>query len=170
MSSDPFDGIMASLDAPLVIVTTAFGNERAGCLIGFHTQSSIEIRRYCLWVSKANRTYRIALRATHLAVHFLSTSDTHRALATLFGSRTGDSTDKFSQCASSKEDHGIPILNGCPNHMVVRRTALLDEGGDHVCVVAEPIDVRFSGRFMPLRVSDVEDLEPGHEADETATT
>lgn len=164
MSSDPFDEIMASMNAPLVIVTTAFDDELAGCLIGFHTQSSIETRRYCLWVSKANHTYAVILRSPHLAVHFLSTSYEHRSLATLFGARTGDSADKFSQCDSTTEAHGVPILGACPNHMVARRTALLDEGGDHVCVVTEPIDVHFAGPFAPLRLSDVEDLTPGHEA------
>lgn len=170
MSSDPFDDIMASLNAPLVIVTAAFGDERAGCMVGFHTQSSIEVRRYCMWISKANHTYRVAVRSTHLAVHFLSTSDAHRSLATLFGSRTGDRVDKFSRCASSTEGHGIPILGDCPNHMVVRRTALLDEGGDHVCVVAEPVVVECVGPFTPLRLSDVEELAPGHEADEAVST
>ena len=30
----------------MVVVTTAQGDERAGCLVGFHAQSSIEPPRY----------------------------------------------------------------------------------------------------------------------------
>lgn len=46
--------------------------------------------------------------------------------------------------------------------MIVRRCAVLDEGGDHVCVVTEPIEVVTSGAFTPLRLSAVADLDAGH--------
>jgi flavin reductase (DIM6/NTAB) family NADH-FMN oxidoreductase RutF len=164
MASEPFDDIMGSLDAPMAIVTTALVDERAGCLIGFHAQSSIEPGRYCVWISKANHTYRVLLRSTHLAVHYLTDAD--RELARLFGTTSGDDIDKFTRCASTAGEHGVPILTGCPNHLVVRRIALLDEGGDHVCVVTEPVTVRSGGRFTPLRLSDVDDLVPGHQSDE----
>ena len=91
-----FDDIMSSLNAPLIVVTTAAGQERAGCLVGFHSQSSIEPARYCVWLSKANHTYRVALQSTHLAVHFLTSADL--PLAERFGTMTGDSTDKFAGC------------------------------------------------------------------------
>jgi GNAT superfamily N-acetyltransferase len=42
------------------------------------------------------------------------------------------------------------------------RTALLDEGGDHVCVVTEPVDVRSGGPFEPLRLSEASHLVAGH--------
>ena len=72
MPADAFAEIMRSRDADLIIVTTAEAGERAGCLVGFHSQSSMEPERYCVWLSKANHTYRVALRSTHLAIHFLS--------------------------------------------------------------------------------------------------
>ncbi|HWG12106.1 MAG TPA: hypothetical protein VG268_02405, partial [Streptosporangiaceae bacterium] len=65
MTDDGFGTIASSLDAPLIIVTAADARERAGCLVGFHSQSSIEPMRYCVWLSKANFTYRVALRSTH---------------------------------------------------------------------------------------------------------
>ena len=58
------------------------------------------------------------------------------------------------------------MLAACPHRLVVRRTVLVDEGGDHVCVVSEPVRAESSGRFTPLRLSDVADLEPGHEVEE----
>lgn len=164
MSTEAFDDLMASLDAPMAIVTTALGDERAGCLIGFHAQSSIEPGRYCVWISKANHTYRVMLRSTHLAVHYLTEHD--RELAALFGTTSGDDIDKFERCASAPGPHDVPILEACPNHLVVRRTAVLDEGGDHVCVVTEPITSHSAGRFRPLRLSDVDDLTPGHGSEE----
>lgn len=42
MARDAFAGLMSSLDNPLTVVTTAEGHERAGCLVGFHAQSSID--------------------------------------------------------------------------------------------------------------------------------
>jgi len=164
MSDDPFGTIAASLDSPLVVVTTAEAGERAGCLVGFHTQSSIEPERYCIWLSKANHTYRVALRSSHLAVHFLTDADL--PLAVLFGTRTGDSVDKFAGLRVTAGAGGAPVLADCPNWLVARRHALLDEGGDHVCVVTEPEAGHSGGRFTPLRLSRAAHLVPGHEAGE----
>jgi hypothetical protein len=57
MTDDHFGTIASSLDAALIVVTAAEGRQRAGCLVGFHSQSSIEPWRYCVWLSKANYTY-----------------------------------------------------------------------------------------------------------------
>ena len=75
MSENAFGTLMLALDNPLIVVTTAEAGERAGCLVGFHAQSSIEPQRYCVWLSKANHTYRVALHSSHLAIHFLSMTD-----------------------------------------------------------------------------------------------
>ena len=45
MSEDPFDLLMSSADPPLIVVTTVAGGARAGCLVGFHGQASIEPKR-----------------------------------------------------------------------------------------------------------------------------
>jgi len=86
-----FDLIVSSVDGPMIVVTTAEGGERAGCLVGFHAQSSIEPRRYTVWLSKANHTYRVALRASHIGIHFLTDGDF--ALAERFGTLTGVGSD-----------------------------------------------------------------------------
>jgi flavin reductase (DIM6/NTAB) family NADH-FMN oxidoreductase RutF len=163
---DAFETLMASLDTPMVVVTTAVAGERAGCLVGFHSQSAIEPERYCVWLSKANHTYRVALRSTHLAVHFLTRHD--RDVAEHFGSLTGDDLDKFQGWSVTEATDGVPLLERCPNRVLVRRVALLDEGGDHICLAAECTDAQTTGRFEPLRLSAVADLVPGHENDERA--
>ena len=68
VSDDAFGTLMASADPPLIVLTTAAKNEQAGCLVGFHAQSSISPQHYCVWLSKANHTYRVSLRAAHFAV------------------------------------------------------------------------------------------------------
>src|SRR3978361_323771 len=138
MSDDGFDALMASVDAPMVIVTTAVAGERAGCLVGFHAQSAIDPERYCLWLSKANHTYRLALRSTHLAVHFLTEDDLE--VAAHFGTLTGDDVDRFEGVRTTPGPDGVPLSERCPHRLVVRRVALLDEGGDHVCVTTESVD------------------------------
>jgi flavin reductase (DIM6/NTAB) family NADH-FMN oxidoreductase RutF len=158
--SDSFASIVASTDPALIIVTAAVGKERAGCLVEFHSQSSMEPPRYCVWLSKANYTYRVALHATHLAIHFLTSADL--GLAELFGTRTGDEVDKFAGLPVSIGAGRTPVLDQCPNRMVVRRTALLDEGGDHVCMVTEPVEARSDGPFRPLRISHAPHLVAGH--------
>jgi len=64
MAEHDFNSLMAALDCPLIVVTTADERERAGCLVEFHAQSSIEPQRYCVWLSKANYTYRVALHSS----------------------------------------------------------------------------------------------------------
>ena len=97
--SDPyrtFNALVSELDYPMFVVTTAAGGERAGCLVGFATQSSIDPPRFLVCLSKQNRTYRVARDADLLAVHSLPADATD--LAELFGGETGDRVDKFAQC------------------------------------------------------------------------
>jgi flavin reductase (DIM6/NTAB) family NADH-FMN oxidoreductase RutF len=164
MTESPFNTIMSSLDTQLIIVTTAAGGDRAGCLVGFHAQSSIDPQRYCVWLSKANHTYRVALRATHFGIHFLSESDLE--LARRFGTLTGDTTDKFAGLGIQTGPGGAPLLQECLNRLAVRRVALLDEGGDHVCIFTEPLDSHTGGPFAPLRISHATDLQPAHSSEE----
>ncbi|MGX7678559.1 flavin reductase family protein [Jatrophihabitans sp. DSM 45814] len=164
MSDDAFGSIMAALDSRLIVVTTAVDGERAGCLVGFHAQSSIDPERYCVWLSKANHTYRVALRSTHVALHFLAADDI--ALAETFGTQSGDDTDKFAGLQVQTGPGGVPVIDGFPNWLVAKRIALLDEGGDHVCIVTEPVRAHSSGAFHPLLFSQTTHLTPGHGNDE----
>lgn len=163
----PTDGlgdVVAGLDPAMAIVTTVSGGERAGCLVGFHTQCSIDPPRYVVWLSKANHTFRVALHAEHFAVHFPAEGSAE--LPRLFGTESGDTTDKFIRCAWSEGPGGVPVLTDCPNRLLARRVALLDEGSDHVCLVLAPTEVVATASFRPLRLSHVAHLRPGHDAEE----
>jgi flavin reductase (DIM6/NTAB) family NADH-FMN oxidoreductase RutF len=164
MAEHDFNTLMAALDSPLIVVTTADERERAGCLVEFHVQSSIEPQRYCVWLSKANYTYRVALQSSHLVIHFLTADDL--PLAELFGTQTGDTVDKFAGLAVDSGPGGAPVLQQCPNWLAVRRIALLDEGGDHVCLTTEPVAAQTAGPFRPLRISRAGHLKAGHGAEE----
>jgi flavin reductase (DIM6/NTAB) family NADH-FMN oxidoreductase RutF len=163
MSTD-IDDLMASVDAPLIVVTTSAEGERAGCLVGFHSQASIDPQRYCFWLSKANHTYRVALRSDRFAVHFPTSAD--RDLARHFGAVSGSDTDKFSGLDFTVTDEGVPLLANLPNRLLVDRVSMLDDGGDHVCLTARVVSVGGEGRFTALRPSQLGDLTPGHGSEE----
>ena len=162
--ADDFDAIMRRLDSPMAIVTTASDEDRAGCLIGFHTQSGIEPNSLSVWLSKANHTFRVAVFAEVFAVHFLREDDMD--LAELFGTLSGDDVDKFERCAWTDGRDGVPLLDDCANRAIGRKVALLDTHADHVCLVLDPIEATYGGEFEPLRLSQVAHLEAGHEAEE----
>lgn len=158
-----FTVLTARLDPPLVIVTAASQGQVAGCVVGFHSQCSIDPARYAVWISKANFTYRVALLGTHLVVHLLDA--TQRELADVFGGSTGDEVDKFAAIAHDCGPGGAPILSDCPNHLVLRRIGMWDDGGDHVCFVGEPVAAgNVAAARPPLRVSKARDIDAGHAA------
>ena len=164
MSAEVFGTLMSALDPPLAVVTTAAAGERAGCLVSFHTQASMAPQRYCVYLSKANHTYGVALRASHLAIHFLAAGDL--ALAELFGGQTGDTVDKFAGLPVTEGPGGVPLLTQCPHWLAARRIAVLDDGGDHVTVTTEPVAGLADGPFTPLRVAHAGHIRPGHDARE----
>jgi flavin reductase (DIM6/NTAB) family NADH-FMN oxidoreductase RutF len=158
-----FDPFVSALDYPMFVVTTAGpdAGDRAGCLVGFATQCSIEPARFLVCLSKANRTYRLADTAPVLAVHLLG-SGQHR-LARLFGEQTADEVDKFAGCAWRPGPHGVPLLDDCPHRFagaVLDRTDL----GDHAGFLLEPLDVQAVAGLAPMMFSAVGDLEAGHPA------
>jgi flavin reductase (DIM6/NTAB) family NADH-FMN oxidoreductase RutF len=159
-----FDDLVTQLDPAMAIVTTVAGDERGGCLIGFHTQCSIDPPRYVVWLSKANHTYRVGLHARQFAVHFLGEDDLE--LARLFGTTTGDEHDKFGECRWAPDPDGVPLLEQCPSRFVATKVALLDEGSDHVCLVLAPRAADVTRDLRPMRLSQTKELDPGHEAHE----
>lgn len=162
-----FDRITEALDSPLLVVTAADGRERAGCVVGFHTQCSLDPLRYALWLSKANRTYRVALDSEYLGVHLLGAGD--RELGKWFGGHTGDDVDTFAVADVDVDPGpgGVPLLRGVPGRFAGRRVSLLDdEEGDHACFIVEagPGSAQSpGGTERLLRVSDLSGIEPGHE-------
>ncbi|MEU7057093.1 flavin reductase family protein [Streptomyces sp. NPDC046197] len=158
------DAFIGLLDPAMYVVTAAAGGERAGCLVGFGSQCSIRPVRFVVWLSKANRTFRVAERADHLAVHLL-TRDQH-TLAELFGGRTGDDgLDKFAHVRWTERPEGALVLQDAPAWFV-GRVVLRTDAGDHVGFVLDPVAAgRREGAKGPLlRLADALGISPGHPA------
>lgn len=157
-----FHDLVGDLDYPMFIVTArSEAGDRAGCLIGFATQSSIDPPRFLVCISKANRTYRVACSAERLGVHFVPSSAT--ALAELFGGRTGDEKDKFARCEWRDGPGGVPILSECRNWFVGATLARLSLG-DHVGFLLDPVAVQLEVPQAEFSFHRARRIEPGHEA------
>ena len=161
MDREEFDRFVEGLPAPMQVVTTATDDARAGCLVGFASEVSIEPPLFMVCLSDKNRTYRVALDAELLAVHLLGPDQ--RDLAELFGGETGDDVDKFERCSWKPGPEGVPLLDDCPR-VLVGRVLERRQWGDHVAHVLEPVLVEDRGGEPGLDLTDVENLEPGHEA------
>lgn len=159
-SLDRFHDEMATLDGPMVVVTARAGDDRAGCLVGFHTQASIDPARYLVCLSTKNHTYATATRSTHLAVHFLA--DHHFAVAERFGAACGAEIDKFAGLGFRDGPGGAPILDDCAHWFVgaVLGTLPID---DHVAFGLEPVaSGGASRRSALLGFQAVKGLAAGH--------
>jgi flavin reductase (DIM6/NTAB) family NADH-FMN oxidoreductase RutF len=160
LEPDAFAELIGELDYPMLIVTTAAAGERAGCLVGFSTQASIDPPCFLVCLSKRNRTCRLALGARGVVIHLLPREAGE--LAELFGGETGDETDKFARCAWSPGPDGMPVLADCPAWFAARISSSLDVG-DHVAFLLEPLEWRPTDGLEPFRTRQAEGIEPGHE-------
>ncbi|MFJ5548107.1 flavin reductase family protein [Streptomyces sp. NPDC093225] len=163
MTND-FDRFGDLLDYPVYVVTAAADGDLAGCLVGFASQCSIDPPRFVVWLSVANRTYRVALRCEHLAVHVLDAAG--HGLAALFGGRSGDLVDKFEHVAwDPRGAEGTPVLREAAGWFVGRVRGHCP-GGDHVGFLLDVVDVgpAAGSRGGLLAFSDVDDVRAGHPA------
>jgi flavin reductase (DIM6/NTAB) family NADH-FMN oxidoreductase RutF len=152
---------VSELDYPMFIVTATDGVEHAGCLVGFATQCSIHPPRFLVCLSDKNRTFRVARAAELLVVHLVP-SDAED-LAELFGSETGDETDKFGRCAWTPGPGGTPVLDACENWFAGRVLHRVP-AGDHCAYLLEPIAAHSGEGGRPFTFHRARRMEPGHEA------
>jgi flavin reductase (DIM6/NTAB) family NADH-FMN oxidoreductase RutF len=158
---DAFTTQVGSLDYPMAVVTAASGTTNSGCLVGFISQCSIHPPRVMVWISQANHTHDIALRSSHLAVHWLSTLES--GTAQLFGTQTGDEVDKFVRCAWNPGPGGVPVLLDCRRWFVGRVLDHFDHG-DHTGFLLEPVDAQTAEPWPgQLGYQAVRNLDPGHD-------
>lgn len=160
--SDGLAQLVAAMDGAMVVVTVCGADgEVDGCLVGFHSQCSIDPPRYALWLSVANRTHELATGATHLAVHLLGRAD--QGLAQHFGGLTGDAADKLAGVAWRPGPDGVPLIDDLPSRFVGRIESRSSEGGDHDLFVLDVLAAAAPPANV-LRLSDTTDIDPGHAA------
>jgi flavin reductase (DIM6/NTAB) family NADH-FMN oxidoreductase RutF len=161
MTESTFNSLVGDLDYPMFIVTAAAQGERAGCLIGFATQASIDPSRFLVCLSHENRTYRVGRDAELLGVHFVP--EDQAELAELFGGETGDEVDKFERCDWQPGPGGTPLLEACPNRFVGRVLERVD-AGDHDAVLLEPVVAERGTDSDEFKFHRAKRIDPGHEA------
>lgn len=161
MDREEFDRFVDGLPAPMQVVTAAAGGRRAGCLVGFASEVSIDPPRYLVCISVRNRTHEVALDAELLAVHLPGPDQ--REIAELFGGETGDDVDKFEHWPWHPGPGGTPLLEDVPRVMV-GRVLERHTWGDHTAHLLEPLRLEIRGGEPGLVLTDVEDVDPGHDA------
>ena len=160
MDDAAFQSLVGRLDYPMLIVTTVGRGLRAGCLVGFHTQSSIHPPRFLACISEKNHTFRVARDADFMAVHVVPAE--RPDLAELFGGETGDDENKFAETDWHEGPSGLPLVDGCPSWFagrILERARL----GDHTGFLLEPFGGNDAGDDW-LPVSRAKRIEPGHDA------
>jgi flavin reductase (DIM6/NTAB) family NADH-FMN oxidoreductase RutF len=156
-----FAELVADLDYPMMIVTAQARGERAGCLVGFATQTSIRPGRFLVCLSRENRTYRVARFAQALGVHFVPVE--RADLAELFGGQTGDEVDKFARCEWHEGPEGVPLLDGLANRFVGRVVGRW-EAGDHRAHLLEPVHAERGTMSEEFTFRRARWIHPGHPA------
>ena len=161
MSDADFGAFVGGVDYPMYVATVAVGDVRAGCLVGFATQTSIHPPRFLVCISGVNATARVASKASHVAVHLLGPHQ--RDLAELFGEQSGDWADKFATVGWHEGPGGTAVLDGCPATLVGAVVERLDLG-DHEGYLLAPVEVTGDSRADVLTFQQLRDLDPGHPA------
>ncbi|HUR51206.1 MAG TPA: flavin reductase family protein [Mycobacteriales bacterium] len=164
MGAAPLEGfqeLVARLDYPMVVVTVPARPHHQGCLVGFHTQTSIDPARLLVCLSRANATTRAAQDASHVGVHVLGHDQ--RELARLFGTESGDWTDKLAHAPWREGPHGVPLLDGCSGWLVGHVESRHDLG-DHIGLLLSPVAAESVDDRPLVTFQQVKDLEAGHPA------
>jgi flavin reductase (DIM6/NTAB) family NADH-FMN oxidoreductase RutF len=160
-SRDIFHELVSDLDYPMFIVTVATDAERAGCLVGFATQASIDPPRLLVFLSKANRTCKVAEDAEILAVHFLNRDNEDLAVA--FGESTGDDVDKFEHREWRPGPGGAPLLPGTRGWMTGTIIERMD-AGDHIAHLLSVDSAEAGEAGEQLAFQSIKTMDPGHPA------
>jgi flavin reductase (DIM6/NTAB) family NADH-FMN oxidoreductase RutF len=161
--STDLERVASTLDPAMVIVTAVAGERKGGCLVGFHTQVSIDPPLMLVCISRKNHTHEVAEDASVLAVHVVA--EKRHGIAELFGGETDDEVNKFERCGWTEGPQGVPLLDDCPVRFVGRilQTARF---GDHTGFLLAPVSGEDSpdSEETPLRLEAAEEIDPGHEA------
>jgi flavin reductase (DIM6/NTAB) family NADH-FMN oxidoreductase RutF len=157
---DAFDRWVAAADGPMIAVTASADDEVDACLVGFHCQASIAPRRYAVWLSKRNHTYRLARRATVVGVHLLG-ADQRALAAQLGGVSLDDDAGKLDGIPRRRHPSGAVLLTECTAWFAGAVVGYVP-GGDHRGLILEPLAAS-AARLTALRLGDVVDIDPGHD-------
>lgn len=159
-TTQAIDSLLETLEYPMVIVTATDGSRTAGCLVGLHTQASIDPMRIAVFLEHENHTYEVAKDATDLAVHYLDRSQ--HALAERFGSETGPEAQKFDGVDILRSENPAAIELTEIGHRWIGRIEETVDCGDHTMFLLAPTRVHRAATYRPLTNQAVTDIDPGN--------
>lgn len=159
MKEPDFHALVDRAPPAALVVTAGTGEPRAGCLVTFHCQASIDPLRYMVALSPNNHTTAVASDSRHVAVHWLAAGQ--RSIAELFGGRCSIQDHTFRRVGWRPWDDGTPLLEEAAGWFV---GAIVDRWpmGDHVGFLLDVVDGSPEGEFAALNASDLGPLPAGH--------
>ena len=161
--SEAIGELVDRADPPLYVVTTAAAGERAGCVVGFATQASIDPPRFLVAISKANRTWqrRPRPRATSRCI---CSGASGLMSSTCSAARPVTRSTSSNSAIGPRATAGVPLLDGAAAWFVGRVIERFDFG-DHVGHLLQPVRGG-TATTSPDAVTlhDADDLSPGHPA------
>ena len=113
----PLGEFVFRADGAAYVVTARAGERRAGCLVGFGCQVSIEPERFLVAISQVNNTHAVAVASDILAVHLIPAAAGD--LAHLFGETTGDDVDELTDAVTSTDPVACPLSTARPGYWSV---------------------------------------------------
>jgi flavin reductase (DIM6/NTAB) family NADH-FMN oxidoreductase RutF len=131
-----FECIVDDLEYPMFVVSAAVDGAADACLVGFTSQCSIEPPRFAVFLSKNNRTFELAQRASLLAVHRVRAEQ--HDLAEHFGGKSEkDDPSKLDEWPWQPGPDGVPVIDACD--WFAGRVEQRFDAGDHVAFVLSPL-------------------------------
>ena len=160
LDPDAFDRIVSNLEYPMFVVAAAADGDADACLVGFTSQCSIDPPRFAVFLSKANHTYDVAVRADVLVIHRLR-ADQHEIAEHFGGTSAYDDPHKLRGCEWTPGPGGAPVIDGCD--WFAGRVLQHVDMGDHVLFHLEPIGGR-ARELDQLGSQEAFDIEAGRPA------
>jgi flavin reductase (DIM6/NTAB) family NADH-FMN oxidoreductase RutF len=135
-SNQRFRDLMSMVCGPVVVITTAEGQEPAGTTVSAFSSLSLQPRLVMLALDRTSRLLARLRRTRRFGVNILDSGQSE--LATLFATKR---EDKFAGIEWSHRA-GLPYLHGSPGWAECEVESLMP-GGDHVIVVGRVDDLEY---------------------------
>lgn len=140
-----FRDALAAFATGVTVITTLDGDGRPAGVTSSSFNSVSLAPPMVLWsLGRASRSLAAFQASRRFAVHVLQAGQ--EALSAQFASKA---EDKFAGLAWRLSEHGTPDLGGCAARFECRTRAEHD-GGDHVLILGEVLDLRLARDAAPL--------------------
>ncbi|MEG0776522.1 MAG: flavin reductase [Raoultibacter sp.] len=138
-----------SLNYGLYIVSSAYGDEKAGCIVNTFSQVTAEPIQVSVALNKGNRTTEVIQKAGCFTAVCLAQDVPMETIGT-FGFHSGVDTDKFAAWPHASDAAGMPYVI---DHTVARFSAKVVDTldlGTHILFIGEATEAEVTSSATPM--------------------